>query len=303
MLESRLVLRSTQSARDKKPPPSPDKLCIYVSSQAGCNMGCGECHLTATQQTSMRPATPRDYACQVQRVIDEWKDTLALSTDQTKLKIRQINIEFMARGEPLMNPHVRNKWPEVVAAIAEPLKFLKQGITVKYNLSTIMPKQKPTLPMHTFLLPIDTHQWPNLYYSAWSIRPTFKNKWMPSAMPTMEALHQLAVYQRTMQRYYGNANFGLDKVKLHGAFVYGENDSLEDVKELVGSMQIAKLHARFNVIRYNPPIVGPFSQYKETTDERRAAIVDWLRQNNPGGVKEIARVGVDVFASCGTFFH
>ncbi len=43
-LESRLVIRGT--AREK--------LCIYVSSQAGCNMGCGECHLTATGQTSMR---------------------------------------------------------------------------------------------------------------------------------------------------------------------------------------------------------------------------------------------------------
>lgn len=104
-------------------------------------------------------------------------------------------------------------------------------------------------------------------------------------------------------QYIGHTEFGLDKVKIHGAFVHGENDALEDVQDLVYAMGREGLHARFNVIRYNPPTVGPFSHYKETTDEQREIIVDWLRRNNPGGVKEIARVGVDVFASCGTFFH
>lgn len=183
-LESRLVLRrSTNAALAAAAAAAPtkdsdaayrDKLCVYVSSQAGCNMGCGECHLTATQQTSMRPATPRDYSHQVHRVMDEWKNILSFSTDQTKLRVKQVNIEFMARGEPLMNPYVRNKWyhsflffqftnvnkyvqyccrPDVVASIAEPLSILKPDIVVKYNISTIMPKMFSAFTLFPFLIP------------------------------------------------------------------------------------------------------------------------------------------------------
>jgi adenine C2-methylase RlmN of 23S rRNA A2503 and tRNA A37 len=218
--------------------------------------------------------------------------------------IRRVNIEFMARGEPLANPHVLKHWSQIHDAIAGSVHtrpWFPAPKQVKYHISTIMPDTFAKRSLVETFLHTERECWPTIYYSAWSIDPNFKRRWMPRALPVSIALSKLVEYQRTIAERTGDVSYAETKVRIHGAYVHEQNDSLSDVQHLVDAMQQLKLVARFNVIRYNPPTVGPFAQFKEASEERRRALVDWLRVNNVGGVKEIDRVGQDVYASCGTF--
>ena len=80
-------------------------MCVYVSSHVGCNMGCGQCHLTATGQTRMELAKPTDFAEQARQVVAEAGPRLPL--------VERVNVEFMARGEPMANPYVQHRWRAV----------------------------------------------------------------------------------------------------------------------------------------------------------------------------------------------
>jgi adenine C2-methylase RlmN of 23S rRNA A2503 and tRNA A37 len=278
-------------------------------------MACGQCHLTATQQTQMKPATAKDYGAQFRAVLNE----LATHPNRNAFvpALKRMNIEFMARGEPLANPNIVKRWPEVhdamagsaVAAVADaPFAWFPSnptnGSSLKYHISTIMPDSfRDQSLVDSFVTGNRVPLWavPTLYYSAWSIRSQFKERWMPRTMPTKLALAKLSAYQSAIATLTGNAAFAASKVIVHGAFVNGENDSTEEVLELLNTMKAVGLTARFNVIRYNPPSVGPFAPYAESTEERRVRLVQLITAHNPGGVKCIDRVGRDVFASCGTF--
>ncbi len=254
------------------------------------------------------PSTPSDYGKQFISVLNE----VANNNPHLIPAIKRSNIEFMARGEPLANPHVLKNWFAIHREMSgsdvrlrEQFRWYPAAEHVKYHISTILPDSFVNHSLaDCFLLPDSAREsWPTIYYSAWSINPAFKARWMPRAMPTPQAISKLAEYQRAIKsRTGGDTRFANTKVIIHGAFVHGQNDSLSDLQRLVQVMNSEGLVARFNVIRYNPPKVGPFSQFAEASDQQRRLIVDWLTRNNSvGGVKEIDRVGLDVYASCGTF--
>lgn len=293
-----------------------EKLCIYLSSHAGCNLGCGQCHLTANQQTSMKPATPKDYNAQFIQVLQELESRNAHLIPNLK----RVNIEFMSRGDPLMNPWILKHWNQ----LHEHLLVSKQLIDFlpwfpklerKYNISTIVPHTFRNRSLYdVFLKNTSNEYWPTIYYSAWSLNSKFKEKWMPRALPTEEGISKLVDYQQTVKKHaewiphlisgHGSVNpqfLAQSKVVIHGALVEGQNDSISDIQQLVETMTRKGLYARFNLIRYNPPQKGPFQQFKESPETQRHKIFDWLARNNPGGVKKIDRVGSDVYASCGTF--
>ena len=50
-----------------------DCFICYLSSHTGCAYSCRFCHLTATGQTMMAPATLEDYLAQTDRVLDTYR--------------------------------------------------------------------------------------------------------------------------------------------------------------------------------------------------------------------------------------
>lgn len=265
-------------------------------------MGCGQCHLTATGQTRMPAASPTDFASQIKEVLKE----APLS------RVSRVNINFMARGEPLANAYIVSRWRAVAASIRAQLPA-DLAPTCRYNISTILPSALfRHHPNHRPLPAIFLQQTngqnetngekvlvPRLYYSAWSLSEAFKRRWMPGAIPTASALAHLAHYQRHVLQQMGESE-AKASVIVHGAFVAGENDDIEkDVLPLLRAVRLSGLYSRFNVVRYNPTPKGPFAHHKESPHIHKIAEI--IARENPAGAKLIPRVGLDVHASCGTF--
>jgi adenine C2-methylase RlmN of 23S rRNA A2503 and tRNA A37 len=280
LLESRIVIRP------------PKKLCLYVSSHSGCIMKCGQCHLTANREFSFYPSHPKDYYQQVHKLVETFKNSKRY--DEFKIKDLRININFMARGEPLMNPFVRNQWRDVYESILQAFRDHNMSKFPQINISTIMPHIVDRRGLDFFLR--HTSSLPKIYYSSWSMQKDWKQRWMPNAIDTRKALCHLADYQSQIPDGMKNQS-----VIIHGAFVAGQNDNMNDIQELVSFMKQINLFARFNMIRYNRPNQGPFASFRESSPAQLDKIYNFLTRYNPGGVKRVERVGFDVDASCGMF--
>src|SRR5580692_271545 len=74
-----------------------DRFVIYLSSQTGCRQACRMCHLTATGQTALRDVTLVEYLDQAGVVLDHYIRVAPAAL---------VHYNFMARGEPLLNPVV-----------------------------------------------------------------------------------------------------------------------------------------------------------------------------------------------------
>jgi adenine C2-methylase RlmN of 23S rRNA A2503 and tRNA A37 len=134
-----------------------------------------------------------------------------------------------------------------------------------------------------------THH-PDIHYSIYSMDERFRRRWLPKALSAGEALDRLASWQRHTDRI----------VKLHYAFIAGENDAEADVHAICDALEARRLLAHVNIVRYNP--LDPArhgSEPGEQIIERNAAI---YRARMPNArVRVIPRVGFDVQASCGMF--
>jgi adenine C2-methylase RlmN of 23S rRNA A2503 and tRNA A37 len=124
----------------------------------------------------------------------------------------------------------------------------------------------------------------NVYYSIYSINSSFRNKWLPAAMPVERALANLKEYQQVSKKI----------IKFHGAFIKGENDSEQDVEELMNTIAEYSFHSEFNIVRYNP-----YSSQQGEESLRVDDIAAQIQQYMP--CKIIPKVGQDVYASCGQF--
>ena len=247
---------------------SPEYFCVYLSSQTGCNRGCKFCHLTATQQTSAYDVNTEGFLEQAQTV-------LRYSKSQPKAK--EVNFNWMARGEPLANRiFLGNARP-----ILEQLYGLanKYKVAPKFNISTIFPKTFKQSLVKTF------RHTPTFYYSLYSMNKDFREKWIPGAMDPEKALDLLADYQAVTRKI----------VMLHWAFIDGENDSLEDLDRIVKALDVRGLIVDFNLVRYNP-----FSNESQESPFL-ARNLEYMQENIRGKAKMVSRVGLDVKASCGTF--
>src|SRR3954468_7708240 len=72
-----------------------DTVVIYLSSQTGCRQACRMCHLTATGQTASRDVTLDEYVAQAEVVLGHYRGVEPATV---------AHFNFMARGEPLLNP-------------------------------------------------------------------------------------------------------------------------------------------------------------------------------------------------------
>lgn len=250
---------------------------VYLSSQTGCNRGCKFCHLTATGQTAYTDLSIGEILDQAVAVMEYMEKEI--STQGT----REVNFNFMARGEPLSNQNILMRGNELL----EKLHALARGygLVPKFNISTIMPRNLAGKSLaeifHGFT--------PTIYYSLYSIDCEFRKKWMPGALHPHKALSMLKEYQDTSSKV----------VRLHGTFIQDENDSERSVREMMNLVRDYGILFSFNLVRYNPYSVV---QGQESSPEVLERNLEIIREFTIGNVKEVSRVGFDVKASCGMFY-
>jgi len=250
---------------------SKDYFIAYISSQSGCAQGCRMCYLTRMGETKLVNATQEEMVFQAKRVIAHY-----LSKEQAKT----IHFNFMARGEPLKNPDVNSSLLGELYNLA-----VSNGLYPKFKISTIMPRGLESEDLVSRFAPFS----PDIYYSFYSVDPEFRKKWLPSAMYYDRALEILREYQRKTNKI----------VKIHGAFIENENDSIKSIEEMVNALLRHGLHVDWNIVRYNP-FSGGFG--KEPNEQGIQRITRRLQNLLPfSKVTVVPRVGIDVNASCGMF--
>lgn len=244
----------------------------YLSSHSGCNRGCEFCHLTATGQTSFTPSTINDFESQALQVLKHYR---------REQPARYMHFAFMARGEPLANPHLLERGQELLIRLGQLAR--DEGLPAKFCVSSIIPKT-----LHKSLVDVFGFVSPTIYYSLYSVEQTFRERWLPTAMQVGEALKLLASYQR----------FSKKIVKVHFALIEGQNDSAESVRKLCDTLDEHGLICEFNLVTYNPATAV---QGVESSPEIIAERLAYIAERFAGKVKAVKRVGFDVKASCGMF--
>lgn len=251
-----------------------DYFIVYLSSQTGCNQACRMCHLTATGQTRFENLDVNEI-CEQAEVVFEHYDSL-------NQPAKVVHFNFMARGEPLANPHFIDYNQELFQSLGAMAR--ERGLYPRFLISTIFPKSLH----HDDLLDVFPIIHPDLYYSVYSLKEEFRSKWLPKAMSGFDGLRLLKKWQRYTKKL----------PKLHFAFIKGENDTEAEVRHLAKIVKDLDLRVDWNVVRYNPQS----SEYVETEESRIYELTDVFKEILPETkVKIVPRVGFDVKASCGMF--
>jgi 23S rRNA (adenine2503-C2)-methyltransferase len=269
--ESRLVQRSWE------------KPICYLSSHSGCSYSCRFCHLTATGQTMMRPATLEDYLRQAEPVLAEYGRRVAEGQPAGK----RINFNFMARGEPLANPVILENSSELYRELGNMAAGYE--LPAQFKVSSILPRD-----FQGNLQSILEDERSQFYYSLYSMDPSFRKRWLPKAMEPQKALDLIANWQAASGR----------PIVLHWAFIKGQNDGVDGIDQILEAVEQRGIVARFNLVRYNPHDARHGEEPAEVDIQSLfAQIQARLDQSGPGGSRIIPRVGKDVAASCGMFIE
>jgi adenine C2-methylase RlmN of 23S rRNA A2503 and tRNA A37 len=246
---------------------------VYLSSHNGCKMACRFCHLTSTKQTSMDDVGPFAFDDQAYTVLKYWSENKKTGNET------DVNFNFMARGEPFANRFIMNygHWMQIRQMLWSWAHIYR--LKPSYNISTILPVDAPEL--RWYVQP-DT----KIYWSLYSPLEKFRKRWLPKAMEPKKAAWAINLFRERG----GN-------VVLHNAFIKGENDTEEQIEQLVKFIQENDLDdLDYNIVAYNP-----YSIRYGTESERIPEIARILSETMDGRVQVIDRVGLDVHASCGTF--
>lgn len=265
MFEARYVRRSDEY------------VVVYLSSQTGCRQACRMCHLTATRQMTATGATREDFLQQAQAVLN-WHDALSRPA-------ASVHFNFMARGEPLENECLVNGSMELLQDLG--IEATRRGMSPRFLVSTIMPTAIRGRRLAQFFPIIQ----PEIYYSIYSTSSSFRRRWLPRAMEVDEAIRMLSDYQQMSRKL----------VKLHWAFIEGQNDDIESLGEMCQLVLESRLRVDVNIVRFNPPAGMDAGESSEEIIQRNAA---FLRKHLPmSRVDVVPRVGFDVKASCGMFMR
>ena len=251
---------------------TPDYFIVYLSSQNGCRQSCRFCHLTATRQTTEKDVDLDGYLYQARSVL----------THANKIagKATKIHYNFMARGEPLANQIFIQKSNEIFKNLGD----LRPDLENKFLVSSIIPKS-----FVGSLANILSDERSTLYYSLYSMKTSFRKRWLPKAMDPEKALDIIAEYQAITGK----------KIALHWAFIDGQNDHVEDVETILEAVKTRGIQAKFNLLRYNPynSLYG-----QESDEETIKKLFTLINEAMPHPRNRIVpRVGYDVKASCGMF--
>lgn len=265
-----------------------DEAIIYLSSAAGCEQSCRMCWLTQSGQTDATAAEEDDFTNQAHESLGHAKRHYV-----EKAGPKVVHFNFMARGEPLLNPTIMNEisWAQLSENLIRLARaYLGDGVEVKFKISTIMPSLLELDELGTPIggmtqLPFKLNK-PEIYYSLYSVDDKFRRQWLPKAGPVREALRMLSDYERDG-----------GQVRLHGAFILGHNDDLTSVDAMYRSAKFYGLHKKFNIVRFNSP--DP-EKWIEPEEEDLLEIKKYLESKGVE-VQMVPRVGLSVAASCGQF--
>jgi len=251
--------------------PSQDYSIAYISSQTGCNQACRMCHLTQLGHNKSNNVSEHHLMLQLKLVLDYMTTINDIS--------KYVYVNFMARGEPLLAD------PLYCSGIMHEMINLARsyGRYVRFNISTIMPSAFNLSLIDTFY-----DYKPVFYYSMYSTDEAFRRKWLPRAMPVDDALPRLKDWQ----------NQTMMIIKIHHAYIAGENDSDEQVNAVIDKLNEYNLRYDTNIVRYNP---ADNQSYKES-DRIDEIANTWITRNSGGITQVKPRVGFDVKASCGMFY-
>lgn len=258
--------------------PGTDYFIAYVSSFSGCDQACRMCHLTSNGETTMSPANELQLINQI--------DDAVVHARQYYPFLKKMHINFMARGEPLLNELLFNErdWPKIVRRIHNRYSHLE----ITERVSTIMP------------VGVDENLWwlnetPStiLYYSLYSMNKQFRRRWLPKAQDPYDALHRLHRVSRAS---------AFEKVRFHWALIQNENDLDITALRIIGDLanypeffpSSARFKPRLNLVRYNPP-------NDKSQESPRYEVYSEIFRRYGFDVKTIPRVGHDIAASCGMF--
>jgi 23S rRNA (adenine2503-C2)-methyltransferase len=256
----------------------PSYFISYVSSHSGCNMGCKFCHLTQLNQTSFKHTTLDGYKYQVKQVIDHYNKH---GDNQST----RMNVNFMARGEPLANKIVVNKYDELYDTFKD-----MTDLEVKPNISTIMPYTVKDRTLSSIFKDRPAY----LYYSLYSLNKQFRDHWMPNALPYITALDKLKEYQEDSNNI----------ITFHMAFIKDNNDDIVQVKEMADIIKSYDFNAKFNLVRYNPHTNSNSTEatnLDDIFDVMSDVLITPKKKISHKDSRIIDRIGYDVKASCGMF--
>lgn len=254
-----------------------DLVSAYVSSHNGCKMACKMCHLTQLNQTMFSHSSIFEYIDQIDLILKHY------DVNSEKFASR-LNVNFMARGEPLANKNIIKNYKKLYEELDN--KSQIRNLELKMNISTIMPYTIKDYNLYDILCGNT-----EIYYSLYSTNDSFKKNWIPNALPHAVALQKIKDYQ---------THTGLP-ITLHWTFIEGENDNIDDIQELRDVISKYKLRGKFNLVRYNPP-----PNLEHTNEPSIDKLEQYLELIKPALInsersKIVSRVGEDIYASCGTF--
>lgn len=269
MLECRFVQRE------------PHTVIAYLSSHSGCRQACRMCHLTQTGQTGFTPATKGDYLDQAATVLNYWNTVEKIKHDTRASKI---HFNWMARGEPLSNHNLLWDFDEIIKGLTGLAK--DNGLLPRFNISTIMPTD-----FHSNLCDVMDKAPVTLFYSLYSMSPGFRARWLPRALDAEVALDKLAQWQQ----------FSQQDIVIHHALIKGQNDSVSNAISIGTALRDRRIHARFNLVRYNPYSTHQGEEPDEAIIRNYFDVLSTF-MTIPGS-RIVPRVGFDVKASCGMFLE
>lgn len=254
-----------------------DYFIIYLSSHNGCNQSCRFCFLSQHGDTKMVDVNMENYILQFNSVVEQ--------INKSKLvKATKCHMNFMARGEPLLNHTLVNNSYELFDKLKKTLYDSNLNLETKFNVSSIIPST-----FYGNLENIFEHPDSTLYYSLYSVDDKFRKKWLPKAMNPFKALDMI----KSMQEKNGK------EVVIHNCFIKSQNDSDESIMHMFDALLARDIKFRFNLVRYNTFDASKFQETDENTLNKIVEYANMITHRNDN--KMVSRVGFDVAASCGMF--
>lgn len=259
--------------RDQKPGEADYVIC-YLSSQSGCAAACRMCHLTQSGQNEFVNATLQDFRDQA--------ETFFAFYDSHK-PAELVHFNFMARGEPLSNDLIMADSAKLLGMLGDLAKA--RGVDSKYLVSSIFPKEMGD----RALIDIFPTIHPEIYYSLYSMNPKFRRRWLPKAHSAEHGLDLLKAWQDSTGKV----------PKIHFAFIKGENDSEQDMRDMAEAINARGLRVNLNIVRYNPHSERVGVEPDEHVIQRNTELLAGLIGAEKYRI--VPKVGFDVKASCGMF--
>lgn len=252
----------------------PEYIIGYLSSQSGCDQACRFCHLTSTGQNQFDNAEMDDLMQQAERILEHY---------DTQAPAKLIHWNFMARGEPLNNPLLLSDSAQLLNGLAA--KSQAHGLESKFLVSSIFPTSMGDLKLEDIFPEVH----PEIYYSIYSMNPSFRKRWLARAHTAEHGLDMLKAWQ----------DFSHKVPKIHFAFIEGENDSEADMVAIANAINERDLKVNLNIVRYNPYSAKYGQEPSEEIIQRNTEILRSLIKAESWRI--VPKVGFDVKASCGMF--